>query len=335
MKENRRNRIIAIGAVIIVGLGFVFYFYSVQLDFTPHVSYSIPYGTITMSAALPDSPDNLTLYKVIPQENDMAYYSTSDLVKTRSNVTSESDASMVSQKLLEKYGGLPHDGVVSYVKTEYLYTYNFATRQDTPTDPVSTNIQYSRVINGHSIVGNGGFINIELGNDGELLYLNKIWRTVTPSGTVPIITPYQAIKKMQRGEILGNNPKCGKDLTITKITPTYYEKGRNVSQKYLDPVWVFAGTLDCGDSWYYSVSSWRYANFTESPASGPNPLTIQFNDTSDASPSRWLWEFGDGMNSTVRNPVHSYASAGMYNVTLTGWNDLGSDTVTKPIRVIT
>lgn len=65
--------------------------------------------------------------------------------------------------------------------------------------------------------------------------------------------------------------------------------------------------------------------------------TIQFTDMSGGVDS-WLWNFGDGTNSTLQNPSHCYNTAGTYTVSLTVTNCAGSDvlvltnyiTVTKP-----
>ncbi|MHC1775781.1 MAG: PKD domain-containing protein [Lentimicrobium sp.] len=43
----------------------------------------------------------------------------------------------------------------------------------------------------------------------------------------------------------------------------------------------------------------------------------------------WLWNFGDGSTSTQQNPSHTYAVAGVYNVSLTVSGTTGSDTETK------
>jgi len=338
MVNIRKISMIIIGLLIIISLGFFFTNTLFQLIPTPHLTYSTPYGNILITTTLPEGPDNLTLYNVTPKPSDMVYYSVENLEQDRPNTTSEADAPLIAPKSLIKFGGLPEDAKISLDETEYLEQYSYSSIPFLPGHviakrPISTNVQYSRIIDGHQIAGDGGYINLELGNDGELLYLDKVWRTVTPSGSIPIISAVQAIKKMQNGEILGPRPKCSCELTVTKIIPTYYEQGRNVPQKYLDPVWVFAGTLDGGDSWHYAVSAWHFANFTEYPVTSPTPLSVQFNDTSDASPTRWLWDFGDGLNSTVQNPVHSYPSTGSYNVTLTAWNDVGSDTETKNIFV--
>lgn len=50
-----------------------------------------------------------------------------------------------------------------------------------------------------------------------------------------------------------------------------------------------------------------------------NTLDVSFRDTSDstAAPiSSWFWDFGDGSTSTVRHPIHTYASPGEYIVSL-------------------
>ncbi len=71
------------------------------------------------------------------------------------------------------------------------------------------------------------------------------------------------------------------------------------------------------------------AAFTGSPTSGTAPLLVNFTDQSTNNPSSWLWEFGDGTNSTQRNPSKTYQNAGSYNVKLTATNSFGSNTHTK------
>ena len=56
-------------------------------------------------------------------------------------------------------------------------------------------------------------------------------------------------------------------------------------------------------------------------------LQVQFTDTSsdvDGSIASWSWSFGDGSTSSVQHPVHTYASAGTYNVNLTVTDDQGA-----------
>ena len=63
------------------------------------------------------------------------------------------------------------------------------------------------------------------------------------------------------------------------------------------------------------------------------PFTDQ-STISSGSIQSYNWNFGDGYSSTVRNPVHSYQSAGTYNVVLTIVSATGcSASVTKPVVV--
>ena len=54
---------------------------------------------------------------------------------------------------------------------------------------------------------------------------------------------------------------------------------------------------------------------------------IFFNESLN-SPDSYLWDFGDGNTSTVKNPVHTYLTPGIYTVTLYTFNESGSDTLT-------
>lgn len=70
---------------------------------------------------------------------------------------------------------------------------------------------------------------------------------------------------------------------------------------------------------YINIFPIPVVNFSATPLSGCVPLTVQFTDLSTAAGSsitEWLWDFGDGQTGTVKNPVHTYTSAGNYNVTL-------------------
>jgi PKD repeat protein len=71
------------------------------------------------------------------------------------------------------------------------------------------------------------------------------------------------------------------------------------------------------------------AAFSASPTSGNAPLKVQFTDKSTGTPTSWKWNFGDGNNSTEKNPAHTYNETGTYNVSLTVKNVKGTDEITK------
>lgn len=58
-------------------------------------------------------------------------------------------------------------------------------------------------------------------------------------------------------------------------------------------------------------------DFYASPTAGLAPLDVQFSDQSTGDVVAWLWDFGDGQTSAERNPLHEYAGAGTYTVSLT------------------
>jgi PGF-pre-PGF domain-containing protein len=72
------------------------------------------------------------------------------------------------------------------------------------------------------------------------------------------------------------------------------------------------------------------ADFTATPLSGTVPLNVRFNDTSSGSPTSWLWDFGDGTTSSIRNTSHVFNSVGTFNISLTASNMYGSNITTRP-----
>lgn len=72
------------------------------------------------------------------------------------------------------------------------------------------------------------------------------------------------------------------------------------------------------------------ASFTANIQSGTAPLAVQFTDTSINSPNGWQWSFGDGIQNTEQNPLHTYTKAGTYSVSLMAVNTGGHNTTTQP-----
>jgi uncharacterized repeat protein (TIGR01451 family) len=62
-------------------------------------------------------------------------------------------------------------------------------------------------------------------------------------------------------------------------------------------------------------------------------LTVVFTNTS-LNADTYLWDFGDGVTSTLENPSHDYAAGGTYTVTLTAYGACGMDEVEMAITVV-
>ncbi|MDI9634180.1 MAG: PKD domain-containing protein [Methanolinea sp.] len=73
------------------------------------------------------------------------------------------------------------------------------------------------------------------------------------------------------------------------------------------------------------------AFFKANVTMGRAPLAVQFTDMSFNAPTAWAWDFGDGANSTERNPVHVYVLPGTYTVTLTVRNAAGEGSTQRPV----
>jgi PKD repeat protein len=77
------------------------------------------------------------------------------------------------------------------------------------------------------------------------------------------------------------------------------------------------------------------ARFTADPWFGKVPLKVTFKDESLFNPTTYLWKFGDGTTSTLKNPPpHTYTHTGLYKVQLTVSNAVGSDTTYRYIFVM-
>ena len=93
------------------------------------------------------------------------------------------------------------------------------------------------------------------------------------------------------------------------------------------------GTIS-GASWVTGkVIKPMVADFSGTPLSGLEPLTVQFTDLSTETPTSWLWDFGDTTSSILQNPENIY-SEGTYTVSLTATNDDGSDEEIKTDYII-
>jgi PKD repeat protein len=66
---------------------------------------------------------------------------------------------------------------------------------------------------------------------------------------------------------------------------------------------------------------------------GKEPLTVKFLDLSTGTVTGWLWDFGDGMTSTNKNPTHTFHEAGTYQVQLEATGPVGSSKTEVTVEV--
>jgi len=81
------------------------------------------------------------------------------------------------------------------------------------------------------------------------------------------------------------------------------------------------------DSFSLTKGQAPVAGFSALPTWGLAPLTVDFDDLANQLPTQWSWDFeNDGnIDSSLPEPVHQYATAGLYSVKQVVANPLGSD----------
>ncbi|MDR7665341.1 PKD domain-containing protein [Methanosarcina sp. Z-7115] len=140
------------------------------------------------------------------------------------------------------------------------------------------------------------------------------------SGYAPLSAQFTDLSK----NVDGWNWNFGDETASTQQNPahTYFRAGNyNVT--------LTVNNTNGTDSKFATVTVLAQPVFSASPTSGKTPFSVSFTDQSIGSPTSWNWDFGDGTNSTEKNPVHIYRKSGKYSVTLT-LNETGSSsTVTK------
>ncbi len=60
-----------------------------------------------------------------------------------------------------------------------------------------------------------------------------------------------------------------------------------------------------------------------------SPRLYCFTDLTLNDPYQWLWNFGDDDSAIIKNPIHQFVSEGLYHISLTATNVLGSNSLTK------
>ena len=79
----------------------------------------------------------------------------------------------------------------------------------------------------------------------------------------------------------------------------------------------------------YTYAAAPIAAFSGTPRSGSKPLNVTFSDESIGVITAYLWNFGDGNTSALRNTSHEYTTVGSYSVTLNVTGPGGSNLVHK------
>lgn len=159
----------------------------------------------------------------------------------KKSIPTADEAPALAEKALETYGGLPKDASLINAIPLYRSKYNLTTQTVEEKYPVRTQVRYIQKINGSPIYKTG--INLMLGENGEILDINKHWITSYDySGETPVISAEQGYEKLLNGKtttaLQGGVPEGTK---ISNIELGYYFDEKN--GKMLKPVWIYTAIM--------------------------------------------------------------------------------------------
>ncbi|OPY36103.1 MAG: YycH protein [Methanoregula sp. PtaU1.Bin051] len=204
-----------------------------------------------LNTIIPESPATAAMYKVISEDSISEGSPKSMEIKT--SIPSESEAPALAEKALERYGGLPKDAVLYKVVQNTIKKYNTKTGVIEEEYPQCTQVIYRQYIDGKPVMGAG--INVELGENGELLGIHKGWRTLEYAGEVPVITAGEAYEKLKKGETLVMYQSGTIGLKVSDIKMGYYAEPITKDQKYYTPVWLFYAAREGQTPFPYPVDA--------------------------------------------------------------------------------
>lgn len=151
-------------------------------------------------------------------------------------------------------------------------------------------------------------------------------------------TPVQSCNTPQLVSFTASGTSSNGNLTYS----WYFDNGgtsalQNPSNTYTtgiyNPFVVVTDTLGCQDTAYTQVEITNIvAAFTSSTINACTGAPVQFTDLSNFA-SSWVWNFGDGGTSTLKNPLHTYAASGTYSVSLIVNYGICSDTISQTAYV--
>lgn len=217
---------------------------------------SAPQGAVTgfiLEKDLPAARATAPSYTVMKTES--VFEGSEILMTVKENTPKKEEAAVIAEKILEQYGGLPDDAVLARVEQISLNQYNTKTQLVEEQYPQFTQVIYQQEINGAPVVGPGAEINICLGENGELLQIEKAWRHVEFAGDVPVISAAEAYEKLQERDLLVIPQSSLDGVRISDIKLGYYAEHREHDQEIYSPVWIFYGSKQGRQPFPYLVDA--------------------------------------------------------------------------------
>ncbi len=156
-----------------------------------------------------------------------------------SNLPSDKEAVKLARNYLSEKGLMPADAILRDV------THPRVVAMDKEGNIIrvgfeDVKVSFTRKINGFPAVGAGSKLDVEMGGNGDVINIFKVWRDYRPYKEYSLITPEQALEKLKKVGVFTGIKSVDKAV-INKIYLGYYTKPASEKQTYLQPVYVFEG----------------------------------------------------------------------------------------------
>lgn len=120
--------------------------------------------------------------------------------------------------------------------------------------------------------------------------------------------------------------------------PIVIGSGDSANPVFFDRVFFYVHTDSANDAFLCFdnlgfADDYPEADFSADPQQGCIGADVCFTNLSVRATS-WEWDFGDGDQSDGESPCHTYAEPGLYTITLTATNLVGSDTEIKAEYIV-
>ncbi|HEV8507112.1 MAG TPA: PKD domain-containing protein [Chitinophagaceae bacterium] len=157
------------------------------------------------------------------------------------------------------------------------------------------------------------------------------------SGCFPFPVQFSDLSVTQTGSIVNHSWDFGDGDTSSLSNPlhTYISAGNfSVTLRVTNS---YGCTRTFSKTKYIEIKGGVTADFTNAnPPKCIAPVTVNFNNTSAGPGSlTYAWSFGDGINSDVIDPVHTYSVPGSYSVTLVTTSSEGCSDTLEKVNLIT
>jgi gliding motility-associated-like protein len=156
-------------------------------------------------------------------------------------------------------------------------------------------------------------------------------KIITPrdSACAPIMKKFNAVINSPADSVVSYLWDFGDGTTSTETSPTHNFNTGVYNIKLI--ITTAKGCKDTATLVNGIVATEKpVVNFIANPTNVCAYVPIQFLDKSIGNVTKWVWKFGDGDTSRLKNPIHVYTDTGYMNVQLTVWNRGCSNTVTFP-----